>query len=244
MKPIYSVIVFLFILCCASVSTVHGYRCAKENIIADMNQALVQTLQEKQEGWITPDTISVYRSHLKIAALRNDSFVYYADATPSRALCSKPMIWKRHERQLVFQGYSTGSMAAVLAISDQRLSLLLAAMALLWGIGSLTYFRNYRKGVIILGNLVYEQAQDRFTDRHRQTVAFTPMQHRLMQLFFTADDHRLSKQQICDTLWPKKPDASETLYTLIRRLKRILEEVGGLSITSERGKDYRLHIRQ
>ena len=64
-----------------------------------------------------------------------------------------------------------------------------------------------------------------------------------MRMFFHADNHQLSKQKICNALWPKKPDASETLYTLIRRLKPIAEEKGNLEIISERGKDYQLRVR-
>jgi DNA-binding SARP family transcriptional activator len=53
-----------------------------------------------------------------------------------------------------------------------------------------------------------------------------------------SEGHRLSKQEICDTLWPRKPDASATLYTLVKRLKPVVEEQGGLQIKSERGKEY------
>lgn len=71
-------------------------------------------------------------------------------------------------------------------------------------------------------------------------VKFTPMQHQLMTLFFLAPDHRLTKEQICDALWPKKDDASETLYTLIRRLKTVLEAQSHLHILSDRSKAYQL----
>jgi len=43
-----------------------------------------------------------------------------------------------------------------------------------------------------------------------------------------------------EPLWPKKPDASETLYTLIRRLKPIVSERCGLKIVADRGDGYRL----
>jgi superfamily II DNA helicase RecQ len=76
-----------------------------------------------------------------------------------------------------------------------------------------------------------------------QAIKFTPMQHQLMQLFFNNTHHQLSKQEICDALWPKKPDASETLYTLIRRIKPVIEQNSNLMIESERGKSYRLIIR-
>jgi DNA-binding SARP family transcriptional activator len=52
--------------------------------------------------------------------------------------------------------------------------------------------------------------------------------------------HLLTKKEICDALWPKKEDASETLYTLIRRLKPIVEQHSNLRITSDRGRAYEL----
>ena len=43
---------------------------------------------------------------------------------------------------------------------------------------------------------------------------------------------------------PKKPDATDTLYTLIRRLKPVIEQHSDLKIESDRSKSYRLEIRQ
>jgi len=69
------------------------------------------------------------------------------------------------------------------------------------------------------------------------------MQEQLMRMFFASETHCLSKQEICEALWPKKPDASETLYTLIRRLKPITETQANLEIVTERGKDYQLRVK-
>jgi DNA-binding response OmpR family regulator len=69
------------------------------------------------------------------------------------------------------------------------------------------------------------------------------MQQQLMEMLWQSPSHQLSKAEICDALWPKKPDASETLYTLIRRLKPIIEEHSDLKIESDRGKSYGLTIR-
>lgn len=69
------------------------------------------------------------------------------------------------------------------------------------------------------------------------------MQRDLMRLFFDAPSHTLEKASICDALWPKKPDASDTLYTLVRRLKTMLHDRTNLEIDSERGLSYRLRIR-
>ena len=69
------------------------------------------------------------------------------------------------------------------------------------------------------------------------------MQQQLMELFFRAPNHTLSKTEICEALWPKKEDADETLYTLIRRLKPIVEQHSNLKIEADRGKAYELKIK-
>jgi DNA-binding response OmpR family regulator len=69
------------------------------------------------------------------------------------------------------------------------------------------------------------------------------MQQQLMEMLWQSPTHQLSKAEICDALWPKKEVASETLYTLIRRLKPIIEEDSDLKIKSDRGKSYGLKIK-
>ena len=83
----------------------------------------------------------------------------------------------------------------------------------------------------------------RFVNAKGCEVKLTPMQQQLMEMLWQSPSHQLSKAEICDALWPKKPDASETLYTLIRRLKPIIEEHSDLKIESDRGKSYGLTIR-
>ena len=64
---------------------------------------------------------------------------------------------------------------------------------------------------------------DKFMTLSGEQIRLTPMQHSLLEMFMLTDTHTLSKQEICDRLWPKKPDASDTLYTLVRRIKPIIE---------------------
>ena len=72
----------------------------------------------------------------------------------------------------------------------------------------------------------------------------TPMQRQLMEMFVASGSHRLSKHEICDALWPKKDDASETLYALISRLKRELDKTSSFDIISDRGRAYILKHRK
>ena len=83
----------------------------------------------------------------------------------------------------------------------------------------------------------------RIVDAKGSVVKLTPMQLQLMEMFFRSPNHSLTKTEICDTLWPKKDDASETLYTLIRRLKPIIEAHSDLKIEADRGKAYELKIK-
>lgn len=241
MKPYHSVILFLTIVAFAIAASVNSYSCAKESIVADMNQALAKTLAKKSDRWITPDTIADYRSHLKIASLRHTSVIYYAMDDKGTSLKSRKMTWgKANGTRLEFQGFANCSMASILALSDQRLPLSLYGIALLWGLLSTIHFRRSRLSRnITFGGIVYDEAAGSFLSLTNEEITLTPMQEQLLTMFFKADSHRLGKKQICEALWPKKPDASDTLYTLIRRIKPILADKG-LTIKTGRGKDYKL----
>lgn len=93
----------------------------------------------------------------------------------------------------------------------------------------------------LYGGLALQEGH--FVDVKGHVVKLTPMQQQLMEMLWQSPSHQLSKTEICDTLWPKKEDASETLYTLIRRLKPVIEQHSELKIESERGKSYSLTIR-
>lgn len=238
MKPYHSIIVLLTIIGGAVAAGRHGYNSTRADIVADMDQALEQTLAKKQEAWITPDTIADYRSHLKIAGLRRSSVIYYAMDARQDGLQSRTMTWHDGKgKSLRFQGYANISLASVFAMSDQRPTMLLSIAAVLWAAFSVMYFRRQHKGMVVVGGLMMDCANQRFLTLNKDDVSLTTMQERLLQMFFAAENHQLGKQQICDELWPKKPDASDTLYTLIRRIKPILADKG-LAIRTSRGKDY------
>ena len=94
---------------------------------------------------------------------------------------------------------------------------------------------------VSIGGLCFDASHHRFTVNGHE-VHFTPMQHTLMELFMAAPDHTILQQDICERLWPKKTDASATLYTLIRRLKPQLQDIAGLQIECIRGQAYQLKI--
>ncbi|HEY9551001.1 MAG TPA: helix-turn-helix domain-containing protein [Prevotella sp.] len=242
MKPIYSVLVFMALITSSFVAGMSSYRSTETSIVADMNNALRQTLAEKHDLWITPDTIESYRSHLSIARLRDQSIVSYDVNHAGSALCSDRMTLTNRHRTLHFRSYANCSFLTVLGMSDQRLSAILALLAGLWLFFSLRRVRRTEAHLLTLGSLSYAVDEQQFYANGHNPLKLTPMQHRLMQMFITAEHHKLSKQCICEALWPKKEDASETLYTLIRRLKPIIEHNSNVRIEVERGRSYRLNV--
>ena len=137
------------------------------------------------------------------------------------------------------------SFATTFMMSDQKASGSILFVGMLWLLGSLWYVRRNRPELIeqglSYGGIVFNN--DMFMTQSGEQIHLTPMQHSLLKMFITADTHTLSKQEICDQLWPKKPDANDTLYTLIRRIKPIIEANSMLKIESDRGKSYSLKIK-
>ena len=182
---------------------------------------------------VTTDTIRCYRNCLTIAELKDTAGI--AMRTVRRD--------GRLETKLVAE--ANCSFATTFMMSDQKASGSLLIVAMLWLLGSLWYVRRNRPELIVqglsYGGIVYNN--DKFMTQSGEQIHLTPMQHSLLEMFITAETHTLSKQEICDRLWPKKPDANDTLYTLIRRIKPIIEAHSALKIESDRGRSYSLKIK-
>ena len=228
MKQQYLVIV-LFVLIVASCATsLVSYRTAERQVNDDMSQALSSALAMQQSNVITQDTIQSFNSHLQIAELRGKATI--AVDTKGRE----------------FKAYARCSEATIFSLSDQRLTAVLWSMTLLWA--AFCFYRRRHEmlqmaGMLQYGGLCFAEAEGTFYDAKGQRIKLTPMQQQLMEMFFRSEAHQLTKTEICDALWPKKPDASETLYTLIRRLKPVVEQHSNLKIESDRGRAYELTVR-
>ena len=228
MKQQYLVIV-LFVLIVASCATSLGSYRATERLVADdMSQALSSALAQQQSDVITQDTIRTFNSNLQIAELRGKATI--AVDTKGRE----------------FRAYARCSEATIFSLSDQRLTAVLWSMTLLWA--AFCFYRRRHEmlqmaGMLQYGGLCFAEAEGTFYDAKGQRIKLTPMQQQLMEMFFRSEAHQLTKTEICDALWPKKLDASETLYTLIRRLKPVVEQHSNLKIESDRGRAYELTIK-
>ena len=221
MKQRYVGVVFLALTIASGMMSLNSYKATEVLVTADMNQALAKALEEQQSDVISADTIQVFNNHLQIEGLRGNA-VLAVDT--KKGFRPRPQV----------------STATILSLSDQRPSMILWSMTLLWGLFGL--YQHRRLSVLgLYGGLALQEG--RFVNAKGSEVKLTPMQLQLMEMLWQSPSHQLSKAEICDALWPKKPDASETLYTLIRRLKPIIEEQSDLKIESDRGKSYSLKIR-
>ena len=193
-----------------------------------MSHALARALEQQQTHVISADTVRVFNNYLQLDELRGKA-VLAVDT-----------------RQRGFRCYAKCSAATIFSMSDQRPASVLWMMAVLWGFFCLYRHRKttfHPVGASCFGGLSFSESDQRFFDAQGQHVKLTPMQQQLMEMFFRSPSHLLTKSEICEALWPKKDDASETLYTLIRRLKPVIEQHSDLKIEADRGRAYELKIR-
>ena len=230
-------ILIFILLCLSAMATSCGsYRKAERNIENDLKQALAKTINEKGMETMRQDSIRAYRS---IARTEGEMMTIAVGDETLRRHLRNPQLGEmafitytvRCERggwKVTFDTEAKCSTAMIWSLSDQRLSAWLSVMALL----SLALsFRGRRQ--------LQPITMDSFSATH-----LTPMQRQLMEMFVASGSHRLSKHEICDALWPKKDDASETLYALISRLKRELDKTSNYDIISDRGRAYILKRRK
>ena len=230
-------ILIFILLCLSAMATSCGsYRKAERNIENDLKQALAKTINEKGMETMRQDSIRAYRS---IARTEGEMMTIAVGDETLRRHLRNPQLGEmafitytvRCERggwKVTFDTEAKCSAVMIWSLSDQRLSAWLSVMALL----SLALsFRGRRQ--------LRPITMDSFSATH-----LTPMQRQLMEMFVASGSHRLSKHEICDALWPKKDDASETLYALISRLKRELDKTSNYDIISDRGRAYVLKQRK
>ena len=225
--------IFLFILATAFCSSMCSYHRTERRIDEDVNNALELTLAQMPCDVVSADTIRCYRKNLTIAELKDTA-------------CIAMRIVRRGEKQETeMVAEANCNFMTVFMLSDQRASGALLFVGFLWMIGSLWYMRKFKPELFVqgisYGGITY--ANKKFLTSKGEQIRLTPMQHTLLEMFISSESHSLSKQEICDRLWPNKPDASDTLYTLIKRVKPIIEEHSNLKIESDRGKSYTLELR-
>lgn len=230
MSPRSAIIVFCLLLSSALLTGFGSYQLTAHNVQLDLNQALQEALAQQQgKQIVATDTIRDFRNCISISELKDQACLSFNMTDDEHVDVSWSV--KRN-------------VATIFALSNQKYSLSLTAVAVLWALFSARYFRKREalmlaQHFVTIGNLRFDPEQRRFLSGTNE-VKFTPMQQQLMEMFFAEDTHCLHQSDICQALWPKKDDANESLYTLIRRLKAVIHKSTDLDIEAERGRGYRL----
>ena len=252
MKPITAITVFFSLMIPSLFLSYGNYTTAKEHIIDDVNQALAQTILYKQSDRITADTLKVYRSKLKIDQLKKTSYLAMCtEETSNVSFCSDTMTYKCGEERLHVRAYPNCSKAAVFSMSEQTVPSMLFIVSVLWGMFSMFYL-NHKKSIypslqsdnqsIVFGDIVFSDSRSLFYNGNNEEIHFTPMQYAFMKILITSECKKVPINEICQKLWPGKDNSKETLYTLVRRLKPVVESNSNVRIISDKGGYYSLKI--
>lgn len=193
-------------------------------------------------------------------ALRDETFIqlrlidakYRSQRSGSDFLCSDTLIYtdKQSKTSVAIRGIAQCSQAKIFAMSDQRISITLFLLA--FAIPLMSFLKRDKEALAIvpqveantscvgvsLGGIVF--SNDSFFDREGKEIHLTPMQRKLLTMFFQSPNWKLSQSDICNSLWPKKDDASETLYALITRTKKAIGSRYGIKIEVDRDRSYSL----
>lgn len=225
MKRRYPIMLMLTFGLLAAWTSLQSYKIAQREITNQLTEALLLTQADAPRDWLSTDTIRQFRLHIRQPELRASAgLVLYSSDTVDRptGLHSRALDISSSIRA---RGYLSYSAWQVWWMSDQRLAALMALLMLLSMAASLRRFR----------------MSPLSGDKH-DALRLTPMQEQLVNLLMSAPGRQLPKEDICQALWPGKPDASETLYTLVRRTKQALDAQGRIHIHSVRGRAYLLDI--
>lgn len=258
----YGVIVPLALLVASFVSGCFSYSKAKRVIAEDLNDAMITLVSENSERWTRQDTIAALR---QMHETTHKPVIYEASDVSFRheglkdeayfvlALVDKKNVAPKIKGDKIasdsivlvpessadglaiqVQGFADCSMASVFAVSDQRLPGVMLAFAMLSMVGVFVRRRNNScRMETVEGHVV--------TVDMLEGVRLTPMQCRLTQMLIDAPSQRVDKASLCLVLWGNKSNAEESLYTLVRRTKVALADVG-VEIICNRGDSYELRV--
>lgn len=252
MNPFIAITAFFSLMLPSLFLSYGNYKIAKEHIIEDVNQALARTILYEPSDCITADTLKVYRSNLKIDALRQTSYLAICTEESSNvSFCSDTMSYKYGEERLHVRAYPNCSKAAVFSMSEQTVPGMLFVTSLLWGVFSIFYL-NRKKSLypslqvesqsIVFGDITFSDSRSLFYNGNNEEIHFTPMQYAFMKILITSECKKVPINDICKELWPGKDNSKETLYTLVRRLKPVVESNSHVRIISDKGGYYSLKI--
>ena len=262
MKGLRYLIICPVVLLLASVTMgIHNYQSAKEAMRQDLTRALRQfVMDESQQRLLTHSMATLHEdmvltlndpdqyfcAQLTIPSLKDTSHVALCLMERNREeafreeaqVCSDTLLWHSTSADaagvfIALKAYANPTFCSILSHSSQRLPLAGTFICLLM----LSAMAMKRRGAEI------ETAVPVCSSDTPSAIHLTPMQEQLMEMFASAPHHTLTKETICEALWPKKDHPEDTLYTFICRMKASLKRQSDMDIINKRGKEYQLTKR-
>lgn len=208
----------------------------------------------KEETGIIMHLVNKQKKPKKSAPIR-------VEETTENYLASDTVIWmsapvntpdvSSGEIGISFQGYANCPAGVIFALADKTLPFIFLIIAFISATVSFYLYRSkktksqpgsFQEKNIAYGNLVLSCDKACFYKEDNEKFKLTPQQYRLMEMFFLSPVHVVSRSEIGETLWPGNAD--ETLNTLMRRLRPLIEENSNLKITTDRGRAYILEMKE
>ena len=203
--------------------------------IKEKTGIIVQVKNKKE----TADPQPVTGKELSANYLASDTVIYIS--------ANSGMPGSAHENiGISFQGYANCTSYAVFTLMDKKMPGLFLLLAFL-SAGFFFYFHRINRTdeqkeaeekTLTFGNLILSTHKASFYKEDGEKLKLTPQQYDLMEMFFHSPAHVLTRTEICESLWPGKENADETLNTLVRRLRPLVEDNSNLKITTDRGRAY------
>ena len=259
----YGMLIPLALMIASVVSCCISFSNAKQNIVNDLNDAMLALANENSEVWTRQDTIAALRKmhetthkpliyqasdvNFKNPILKDEAYFTLALVDKKNAVSkiygnkiasdSILLVPERAADGLAIQvqGFADCSMASVFAASDHTLPSVLFALSIL----SMT-------SMIVWGRKDSEMSEPDLASvssslHPLDDIKLTPMQRQFAQMLLEAAEMRVNKTTLCLALWGNKSNAEESLYTLVRRIKTALAEAN-IEIICNRGESYELRI--
>ena len=259
----YGMLIPLALMIASVVSCCISFSNAKQNIVNDLNDAMLALANENSEVWTRQDTIATLRKmhetthkpliyqasdvNFKNPILKDEAYFTLALVDKKNAVSkiygnkiasdSILLVPERAADGLAIQvqGFADCSMASVFAASDHTLPSVLFALSIL----SMT-------SMIVWGRKDSEMSEPDLASvssslHPLDDIKLTPMQRQFAQMLLEAPEMRVNKTTLCLALWGNKSNAEESLYTLVRRIKTALAEAN-IEIICNRGESYELRI--
>lgn len=258
----YAMLVPLALMIASIISSCLSYSQARQNIADELNSAMIALANENSELWTRPDTIAAIRQMHEVTHkpliyqasdfnFRNTSLkdaTYFtlalvdkhntAPKIQGNKIASDSILlvpqYGNDGLAVQIQGFADCSMASVFVASDQTIPGILFMLSLLSM--TVTYIWKRRENEFCETELVTLH-----TTPSLDGIKLTPMQRQLVQMLLDAQDMRVDKRTLCESLWGNKSNAEESLYTLVKRTKNALAEAN-MEIVCNRGDSYELRV--